>query len=145
MAYCTNAQVAAEFKNLSFSSSSTPTDTTVDRFIEEADAEINARIGLKFDVPVTGAQALIIARQLSIDIVSERVRRIIRVKTGAEPTRQDGRDGDTAKEARERIEQIVKGTFLLSDATLVSSSDGLFSYNVSEDEEHTFEKGTDQW
>lgn len=145
MAYCTNAEVAAEFKNLTFSGSSTPTSTTVDNWIAQADAEIDSRVGLKYVVPLTGSNALIIAKQLSTAIVAERVRRTLKIKTSEEATRQDGRAGDTAKEARDMMTQIVEGKLKLSDATLASSQDGVASFNVSNGEEHTFEKSVDQW
>jgi len=145
MAYCTNAQVAAEFKNLSFSSSTYPTDTNVDRFIAEADAEIDSRVGLKYQVPLTGSVALLVARQLSIDIVAERVRRVIKVQSGQDQKRQDGREGDTAKEARERTDLIVQGKMVLSDATLASSHDGVKSYNSDNGVEPVFDAETESW
>ena len=52
MAYSTNAQVASEFKSITFSSSTSVTDTEVDRFIVEADEEINYKIGRVYVVPI---------------------------------------------------------------------------------------------
>jgi hypothetical protein len=145
MAYSTVSNIQDEFKSVTFSASSTPTDTAVGRFITEADAEIDARIGLRYDTPVTGANSIIILRQISIGLVAQRVKDILRITTGSASAEQLHRDRDLAKEARKKLDDIVDGKLLLSDATAASSGQGVYSFNVANEEEHTFEKGVDQW
>jgi hypothetical protein len=145
MAYCTSAQVAAEFKDITFSANTPVTDTDVDRFIAEADAEINSVLAVRYATPITGTEALIIVRQLSIDLVAERVKNIIKVRTGEEVKNQSGRSGDLAAEARKRLEALAKGTAKLTDAARSSSHYGIKSYNVANDIEPTFTKDCDAW
>lgn len=145
MAYCTNAHVSAEFKGVTFGASTSPTSTTVDRFIEEADAEIDSKVGLKYETPVTGSTSLIIVRQISIWLVAARIKEISRVKTGATTAEQEAREGDLRKMALERLDKIASGEILLPDATLVSSADGVRSYVVDNGVEAAVDVESEQW
>lgn len=145
MAYCNNAQVASEFKEITFSTSSSVTTADVDRFIEEADSEIDARIGTRFVVPVTGPISLITLRQISIWLVTYRIREILRVKNPSKETEQNVRDGNMRAQALKMLDDIVKGLMTLADASLINSADGVSSYGVSAGLEHTFRKGEDSW
>lgn len=143
--YCESSHISGEFKGITFSASTAVTSTQVERFIEEADAEIDAKVGLKYVTPVTGTESLKVLRSISIAIVASRVRAILEVKTADSRTEQAVRGGDPAKVAREKLDQIVKGTLLLSDASLRSSGQGMRSFNSDNAEEHTFKKNRDQW
>ena len=60
MAYCTKDQVADEFNgSVSFGVTTSPTATTVDRWIAEADVLIDAKVGLRYDTPITDPTDLI--------------------------------------------------------------------------------------
>jgi hypothetical protein len=145
MAYCTKTQVAGEFNGLTLNSTSVPTDTTVDRFIEEADAEIDGRLGLKYSAPITGATSLIIVRTISIGLVAERIKEVLKISGLDSKIKEEAVEKNLAKEARKRLDEIIKGCLLLPDATLLSSGNGVNSFNVDNGEEHTWEKGVDQW
>jgi hypothetical protein len=149
MAYSTNSEISGEFKGITFSSTTTPNTTDIDRFITEADAEINARVGMKYSVPITlGASpiAFAILRQISVQLVAGRMKRILEVKqTSPDLAKQDGQSKDIAKIARDMLKEIVLGTLPLPDATLLSSGDGVSSSNVSAGREHFFSMDEDQW
>lgn len=144
MAYTTEARVESEFKDVNFTATSAVTSTDVAGFIEEADAEINATLSGKYLTPITGTESLLVVRQISTWLVADRVRYILRVKTGDEGLRQ-GAPESYGRLAREMLQKLVKGTLKLNDAMLASTSDGVRSFAVDESLEHTFKKSVDQW
>lgn len=150
MAYSTNAQVASEFKSITFSSSTSVTDTEVDRFIVEADEEINSQIGRVYVVPIVEADsplAFPVVRMLSIWLVAERVREIMQLKS-IMPTRlkQQGRMPlDSAERAREMLESIAARKMQLLDAKLKTTHGGVASFNSDNAIDAQWEKGVDQW
>lgn len=145
MAYCTVTQVAEEFKDVSFDAGTTVTDARVTRFIEEAGAEIDSVLSRRYQVPITGTNALIVVRQVAIGLVAGRVKEIMRVKASDESKNQEGRGGDTASLARKLLSQIATGDVKLIDAIEASADQGVRSFVVSEGVEHLFKRGEDQW
>lgn len=145
--YCTTDEVKTEFKNLDTTSSgATITNAKIDGFRDQAYAYINARIGNKYEVPVTGGtDAATILKQVEIWLVKHRIQQIIPVRTGADGAKQGDTKPDLEKKAEAVLEQIVDGKMKLGGATLASSSDGVSSFNVSEGTEHTVKKDEDQW
>lgn len=150
MAYTTYTRVASEFKDITFSSTSSVTDTEVGTFIGEIDEYIDARIGGKYSTPIsdtTSPKSYKILTMISTAIVAEKVRRILEVKdTPSAEASQDGfRPVLSANEAKKMIEQIRKGELILSDATLLSGGDGFKSYNYDNDIEFEFDVTKDNW
>lgn len=148
MSYSQLSDIQNEFKSVTFSATSTPTDAVVTSFIAQADAEIDARIGLRYAVPVNTVSSPIAAvtlKRLSAWLTAARVREIIKVKTGDTQTAQGARDGDIGKMARDQLDQISKGLYLLSDAPLVNSTQAVQSFAYSNGEAFTFDKDSDQW
>lgn len=151
MAYSTAAQVASEFKSITFSSSTSVTDTEVDRFIDEADEVINSRIGLKYSLVdditlVDNPLAFPILRQISIWLVADRLREIMQVKDiGDDRIKQGARAPNSAARAEKMLDAIAKGTLLLRDVDLNTTHDGFKSFATDEGLEHQFKKDVDQW
>lgn len=146
MGYCTETQVQEEFKGLDLTASGQAVTTAkVTRFIAEADAEIDSKVGMVYTTPITGANSLIVMRSISIALVADRIRAIMEVKTAPQSTSQGGRRDGNAAWARDLLDKIVSGRAILSDATKISSGDGVSAYAVNAGLEHTLEKGTDQW
>ena len=143
MAYSTNANVATEFKNLTYSSNGI-TSAEVDGFIEEADAFIDGIVGRKYVTPITGANSLLIIKTISIQIVVARVKKILAVKTGIPETDQDSSDNMFGM-AKTKLDDIAEGCLVLKDAALYRASDGVDSFAVSDDLEHIFKRDIDQW
>lgn len=147
MAYCTNAQVGEELKGLTFSASTVPTDTVVDRWIGEADELIDSFVGKKYSVPIvvgTSPKAFKIMTSTSIMLVADRVKKHQGRKdtSGADDSKSFRTDTDRMMK---RLKDIYDGTMVLSDASLISTTEGVSSFNVSNSEKHTFKKGTDAW
>jgi hypothetical protein len=149
MAYSTKEHVAAEFKGMvasgGFSASSTPTGSDVERFIEEADAEIDGRVGTRYVTPITGEKSLVIIRSISIGLVAGRVKEILRVKSGDAKVDQETRAGDMISHARSKLKWIAEGTLLLSDATLKKAGDGVSPTKTACDTKPIFDKDKEQW
>lgn len=149
MAYTTNTKVGEEFKNLTFSSSTFPTDTVVTRFISEADAYIDGRLGSIYETPITGTTSLLIIQQISTWLTSARVRYLQQVKTGSETVKQYKED-DLYKKAMEMLTFICSRALILPDATLLSGGVIWQSEAVENPENNgagdfEFEKNLEQW
>lgn len=143
MAYSVYGDVEAEFKGMVLDTTSPVTDTEVTGFIAQADAEINGLVGLRYVVPITGTDSLIIMKMVSIWLVADRVAKILQVKT---KTEENSTAGKSLREmALELLDKIVKGEFLLADATRLSSANGFKSYANDAQLEYTFKKGDTQW
>lgn len=145
MAYCTSADVAAEFKFLTISSSSAVTTTVVTEFISQADAYLNSRVGLKYIVPITGTESLKIMKRLSIWFTAARIKDLITVKLGQPIGEQQTREGDLYKMVNDELDLIVKGLLLLSDSTSATTADGVRSFDVDDSQEFEFDRNSDQW
>ena len=142
MAYCTEAQIEGEFKDIDFDSTSKVSSDDITRFIAETDALIDSKVGLRYVVPITGATSLLLMRMICIFIIKERVNSIIEVKA-SEP----GKNQETEKvnAGMKMLEDIVEGKMLLSDSTLIASHDGVKGYTYSNDVETVFDVETEMW
>ena len=148
MAYCTAEQVGDEFNGITFSATTNPTLTTVERWIEEADKLIDAKVGLRYSVlnlNVTDhPNALIVLRQICIHLVSARVRRRLnRVGPTGEAAKVIVTETDS--KASKMLDQIAEGKMDLPELTPRNSKLGIGSFNVDNAEEFTFKKNVDQW
>lgn len=145
MAYCTEAQVQAEFKQLDISSSTAIKSAQVAEFIAEADAEINAIIGTRYTVPVTSGDALVLCRLMSRAIVSDRVAGVLQIKSGQAKADQDARKPMTRADALKLAERIAKGEIAFAGAIPISGDDGVKAFVSGTDVERTFKRGETQW
>lgn len=145
MAYCTVAQVEAEFKDVTFGPTTAVTSTDVTRFIEESDAEINGYIGSKYVVPIDATESLKVVRRISILIVTDRIKEILRVKTGDDKVDQATRGGQLRAQAMAMLKAVLSSQIKLSDAVLNDSGDGVSSFAVDHGLEFEWQKGVDQW
>lgn len=144
MAYSTVANIQSEFKSLVVNSTSSVTTTEVEDFIAQSDAYIDSKLGLIYQTPITGAVALLVAKQLSIWITTQRIKNIMQVKTGFTETDQDS-NSDFKKLADDMIADILAKKMTLQDATLLSSGDGVKSFTVDNDIVSTFDATEKQW
>lgn len=146
MAYATHAQVAGEFKGTTFTASTAPTADQVASFIEEADAEIDAALGSKYAVPITGTGALVFVRGISIALAADRVRGVLGQKTGQDKSEQAGGKSQSQM-ARERLAKAAAGevNLVALGATLATSSSGIQSYNSENSVEPVFDRDEEQW
>lgn len=146
MAYATRDQIAAEFKDISFTSSTPVSDTQVDDFISRVEAMVNAKVGQRYETPVTGTESVKILREIVVNLVADKVRDIVEVKSvPKEDLEQGARQRTGTLEAKRMLKQIVEHELPLPDATLISNKDGHRSFAVDNDLELTYKRNTDQW
>lgn len=144
--YCANADVQAEFKSINFAAAGAlVTGAKVDEWIKQADAFINAHVGMRYTVPVpVGSDAESLLKLFSVSLVAGRVRNILRAKGGdVEQTGGSGMMG--TKEVKETLEQIKSGEMALSGAVPLVASTGFFSSSNDEEREPTFHKNVSEW
>lgn len=151
MAYCTVADVQAEFKSITFSASTSVTDTAVGSYIAMADEEINSRAGLKYTVPIdttASPKAALILKRISLDLVVGRIKNILSVKTG-DPKADQGGPGDSIiKGARAMLDMLVDESLVLRDAARAVVASSVASYTSNgggSDYERSFKSDAEQW
>ncbi len=146
MAYCSDTDVASEFKDITFSSGTAVTDTEVDGFIDEMSALIDTYLSNRYEVPViTGTTSLLLLKFICILLVKSRILSILSVKTPQDKTKQDP-DGPTLWDRMIKLlEQIRKGTLPLPDATVLPTAGGMYSFLMNQDVEYTFRMEDENW
>jgi len=144
MAYCTEAQVQAEFKQLDISGTTSIKSAQVAEFIAEADAEINAIIGNRYQVPVANGEALTLCRMMSRALVRERIAGVLAIKQGS-PKPEQNAAHMTREDVIDLATKISKGEIQFPGATLVASEGSVNSYVATNSVERTFKRGERQW
>lgn len=140
--YADTDDVASEFKGITFSATSRVTTTEVGNFIDEAEARIEAKLGMIYSIPITGTKSLLIMKTLVVQSVKARILDILYVKTG-NPEADQGGSGSASlyKEVKETIADLVSKKMLLIDASLLSGK-GWASYQNDNDIDPVFTKDT---
>lgn len=142
MAYSTNADVVDEFKNLD--TTGKITTAKIDEWIDQADAYIDGRVGLIYQIPVTGASSLKILKEISIGFVAQRIAYVLETKTTT-PKGDQYIPKNLIKQAEDRLKMIVKRELVLSDATEKSTKAGVSSYSNENTVNRKFDQSKTQW
>lgn len=147
MAYTTSTEVQADFKNVTFSTTTLVTTADVVQFITEADALINSYVGMKYQVPVTAdSDALALLKLFSRTLVADRIKKVLEVKQASSTSaNQDARGAYSTRDVMKALEDIKKGNLTLSGATSLISGGGFYSSNAANDRQRTFKKDDKQW
>lgn len=151
MAYCAQSDIEADFKGISFASSGTAISTTqLAEFITQESYYIDARIGLRYATPVVAAsypEAYSILKRICVFRVSERVRNVIEVKSNASQKNEadEKYSKNRIRTPNDDLDLIVKGLLVLKDVPLLSTNNGLNSFNVDEGISPTFKVNKQQW
>ncbi len=147
MAYCTSAEVEADFKDLPFSTTTNVKTADVEQFITEADALIDSYVGMKYVVPVTAsASALALLKLYSRSLVADRIKNILEVKQATnKDANQNVRSGLSTSDVLKLLKAIGAGEVTLAGATELASSGGFFSNNYADSVAPVMEKDTKQW
>lgn len=148
--YALPADVANEFRKITFDSSSDITDTRVQGFLDEAEAEINTALAVVYVTPITGTEAKLIVKRIEIAIVAARVAAIIDLKrTASQSTdkniQQDFNKSGFARAARKSLENLKNRITTLTDAVLLNSDFGMSSKTLDLGVEPVFDKCKQQW
>lgn len=148
MAYSVYGDIEADFKDITFSTTSNVKIADVTQFIVEADALIDAYVGTVYTVPVVTAGAgLSLLKLLSRSLVTARIRKILEVKQ------------EKSDEANQNVVGVLLGPsacmkiladiqakkLKLEGATVLSSGLGFYSSNNHCDVEPVIKKNTRQW
>ena len=121
-----------------------PGQTKAGEIIAEVEGKLNAKISLKYQLPITQAANIALIRGIGLAIMVERVREIITVKTGAANVEQIAAK-TTADLARKDLVDLVSGMLPLPGESLVSSADGVRSYAVDHAKRPQFDRYRTQW
>lgn len=146
MSYSELSDIEGEFKQISFEESdSAVTIGQVEEFIEQADAEIDSTISVRYETPVTaGASALALLRQCSIWLVARRVKDVLEVKNVRTEVDQDVKT-DTRTMALSILKRIANGEMNLVGATNATTDAGVSSGVTANNVERVFKKDTESW
>lgn len=143
MAYSTNLDVTDEFKNID--TSGKITTVKIDEWITQADAYINAKVGLIYVTPVTGnAGSLSILKEISIGFVAQRIAFILETKS-VTPRGDQSIPKNLIEQSEKRLQMIVNRELLLFGATERSTHAGVKSFTSENTVNRVFKQGTDQW
>ena len=150
MTYALVADVADEFRKITFDSNSDITDTRVQGFLDQTEAEIDTTLAVVYVTPITGTQALLIVKRIEIAIVAARVAAIIDLKTNTLKSsnvniQQEFNKSHFAKAARKQLQDLKERLITLTDAELLNSDFGMSSETIDLGVEPVFDKCKDQW
>lgn len=149
MAYATASDIASEFKNLEISATTTITTDEVNEFADQISKMIDSYVGKRYLVPLTSGSNPIsfsILKMICIQLVANRVKGILRIRTGSEKLDQETRASlPTNNQLKDYLGQIASGDVLLSDAELASSDAGFASYSLANNIEGFFDTKKQQW
>jgi phage gp36-like protein len=106
---------------------------------------IESALGLRYVVPITGTNSLVVVRNIEILLVRARVRkRLNRIGQLGDAERKVY-DDDTTN-AMKMLKALAEGTMNLGDATLLNSDGGIASFpTVDTCDAYVFKKNVDQW
>lgn len=147
MAYTTYSEISADFKDMTFDTTTNVKATDVTQFIAEADALINSYVSAKYVVPVTAGEALTFLKLLSRSLVTARIKKIMEVKQAKSDDANQNIVGVflSPTEVMRILKDIRLGNINLEGATLINSNSGFFSNNVSNSVESVIKKDEKQW
>ena len=146
--YALPADVANEFRSITFDGTSDITDTRVQSFLDEAEAEINTSLAVVYITPITGTISLLVVKRIEIAIVAARVAAIIDLKRSPSQDKnikQEFNKAGFARVARKSLEDLKNRITTLTDAELLNSDFGMSSETVDLQVEPVFDKCKQQW
>lgn len=149
MSYATATDVQSEFKNLKLDGVSSVTTDEVTEFIEQEEAVINATISNRYEVPITGTEALSVLKNITIHYTAYRVAKILNLRKDMPiPEKfvaQALNEGNAFKQAQKLLFEIRDGKIILKDAAALSTTQGIESYNAKNSINPIWERDTKQW
>ena len=140
--YCTVAQIEVYFPSVTFSTTTKVTLASVEALITTKSLYIDARLNVRYETPITGANSLIIIQEICEWLVISQLEPIL--KTGL------GRRGDAIPpidykaKADKKLTEHESSKADLPDASS-RSGDEFKNYNEDNEIDPIFERDTDQW
>jgi len=153
MAYTTKALVQSMFRNLAVEATGTVViDSEMTQFIEDADAEIDAKLGQYYVTPITGTESLKIVGVISRYKAAHVIKTILEVnEQRSDNETQDVQTNLDIKANRllaDLLKRYDKPAMPLPDAEALGmppESATLFSTQTTSETVPTFTKGGDNW
>ena len=144
MAYSLNTDVTDEFKSLD--TTGLITTAKIDEWISQSDEFIDGQIGLIYETPVSASatKSLKILKQISIGLVAQRIAFILETKS-ITPKGDQAIPKNLIEQAEKRIQMIVDRKLLLSDATQLSTHQGVKSFTNDNVVPRKFDIDIAQW
>ena len=148
MAYTTYQEIQADFKDVTFTTTSNVKSSDVTQFIVESDSLIDAYIGTVYTVPVeTGDSALALLKLLSRSLVTARIKKIMEVKQDKSTDANQNVVGVllSPTQVMNILKDLQKKIIKLDGALVLSTSGGFNSFNVTNSTEAVMKKSDQQW
>ena len=148
MAYTTYQEIQADFKDVTFTTTSNVKSPDVTQFIVESDSLIDAYIGTVYTVPVeTGDSALALLKLLSRSLVTARIKKIMEVKQDKSTDANQNVVGVllSPTQVMNILKDLQKKIIKLDGALVLSTSGGFNSFNVTNSTEAVMKKSDQQW
>jgi hypothetical protein len=151
MSYCTVREVASDFKNIVFdSTSSSVTEAEVQAIIDQECAYINARICHLYTTPVlegTSPVSFMVLKRINIFLAADRVRHILFTKTGRDKSDQDTKGlRSLSRNPKTDLMDIFKGKLKLGDAVALNECIGFDTgFEVNDCFSSNFDVNKQQW
>lgn len=127
--YATVTDIEGEFKSLQFTSQSAVTYSQVTDWIKQETAYINAKISLRYVIPVTATyeEAFLLLKRICTFRVAERVKNKLEVKTGNNQTDQEVKQPNYTRTPNTDLKDIAEGNLILLGVPLVASTGAVSS------------------
>lgn len=151
MAYCTTADIQAEFPVLSFASNTNEgiTSAEINTWIEEFSAYIDSQIQNRYVTPVTTpASAMLVLKLICKDFVVGKLKQKLFITSGGKSESQKEQSEAITKQAEARLKLIRTGESVLGNADSSASTQGvptMDSYGRKNDVEPVFDIDKQQW
>jgi Holliday junction resolvasome RuvABC endonuclease subunit len=148
MAYASNAEIEADFKDITFTASTNVKTADVTQFIVEADGLINSYVGTVYVVPVVVAgEGLNLLKLLCRSLVTARIKKLMEVK---QETSGDANQNVlsvllSVSQVMAILKEIQKKDIALAGAVALTSGGGFYSNNAANDVAPVVEKDSRQW
>lgn len=151
MAYCTTAEVQAEFPALTLATDTTTgiTAAEISTWIEEISAYMDSQIQNRYVTPVTApASALMVLKMICKDFVCGKLKGKLFILSGGKSESQREQSEALTKQAEARLKMIRTGESVLGNADSSASTQGvptMDSYGRKNGVEPAFDIEKQQW
>jgi hypothetical protein len=147
MAYATVAEIEADFKDVTFSTTTLVKTADVNQFIVEADALVNSYVAAKYETPVASGEGLQLLKLCTRSLVAARIKKILEVKQEKSVEANQNVVGVllSPTQVMKILKDIQSGDAELIGADALVDNGGFYSQNYEDDVEPVVKKTEKQW
>jgi phage gp36-like protein len=143
--YTTVDKVKAKFLELEITSITAVKTETVENEILIQSARIDGRLRSRYEVPITGTDALRIVENICTLFVASAVDVILRRGRAEADDDYMGLPKDLREQADKDLNALIMGGMILSDAVPIGSGSEVSSYNVANNIQPHMRKDVRKW